>query len=92
MFLGKFKTSENGLVMLFFEDWIANLQQEQSNIIKSAKNINLQAKIQLAEKIETISDIASIKCDTNIKNIRKTRHKEQKKMHLDFVKEGGFNE
>jgi len=22
MFLGKFKTSENGLVMLFFEDWI----------------------------------------------------------------------
>lgn len=73
-------------------DDVANLQQEQSNIIKSAKNINLQAKIQLAEKIETISNIASSKCDTNIKNIRKTRRKEQKKMHLDFVKEGGINE
>lgn len=51
----------------------------------------MPAKIDLAGHIESIARRAKKTEDTRIKDIRKTRQREQRKRHVDVVKEGVGN-
>ena len=70
---------------------VADLQDRQQTIINENKPITLQAKIDLATHIETISS-HSQKGNADIKGIRSNRQKERQKTHIDYVKEGAVNE
>lgn len=63
-----------------------------NEIIKNAASENLQARIDLAKHIQDISGRAGKSEDTKIKNVRTIRRKEQRKRHMDFVKEDAGNE
>lgn len=72
------------------------LNVTEVNIIKNAQKSherslsedNLQAQIDLARHIEAVANTSMRSDDTNIKQIRHTRKKEQSKAHIDFVKGG----
>ena len=91
---------ENGLYIPFelIESLYSNkslaeaqeLQARQKNLIKENRTVTLQAKIDLANSIETISNVAK-QGNGDIKGIRKTRQKERIKTHIDYLKEGGLN-
>lgn len=68
------------------------LKADCNEMIKNASAGNLQAKIDLAMHIQNIASHAVHTEDTKIKNIRRTRQREQRKRHVDFVKEGIGNE
>ena len=68
------------------------LKADCNEMIKNASAGNLQAKIDLAMHIQNIASHAVHTEDTKIKNIRRTRQREQRKRHVDFVKEGIENE
>ena len=68
------------------------LKTDCNEMIKNASAGNLQAKIDLAMHIQNIASHAVHTEDTKIKNIRRTRQREQRKRHVDFVKEGIGNE
>ena len=70
---------------------VKELQNKQQTIINENKPITLQAKIDLATHIETISS-HSQKGNADIKGIRSNRKKERQKTHIDYVKEGAVNE
>lgn len=70
---------------------VKELQNKQQTIINENKPITLQAKIDLATHIETISS-HSQKGNADIKGIRSKRQKERQKTHIDYVKEGAVNE
>lgn len=67
---------------------IETMQKSQKQIVKDAIPKNTQAQIDLANFIEIIALNARKHDDTNIKGIRNTRKKEQKKLHIDYMKEG----
>ena len=62
------------------------IQNSRKQIVKTATAENLQAQIDLAEHIQVIASKGK-KPDTDIKNIRSTRTREQEKMHIDYIKE-----
>lgn len=64
------------------------LKAECGKLIKNAAVENLQAKIDLANHINGIAGASVGTQDTNLKNIRTTRNREQRKRHLDFMKDG----
>lgn len=66
------------------------LQERQKNLINENRVVTLQAKIDLANQLETISNNA-VKSNGNIKGIRKTRQKERIKTRIDYVKDGVIN-
>lgn len=76
------------------ESRFAGLKLEEAESIKvtqkryenSMRSANLQAQIDLAGHIEVIANTATRSRDTNIKQVRHTRKKEQSKAHIDFVK------
>ena len=68
------------------------LKAECNELVKSASASNQQAKIDLARHIQSIAGKTSRIRDTKIKDIRKTRQREQRKCHVDFMKEGAINE
>ena len=70
---------------------VKELQNKQQTIINENKPITLQAKIDLATHIETISS-HSQKGNADIKGIRSNRKKERQKTHIDYVKDGAVNE
>lgn len=70
---------------------VKELQNKQQTIINENKPITLQAKIDLATHIETISS-NSQKGNADIKGIRSNRKKERQKTHIDYVKDGAVNE
>lgn len=70
---------------------VKELQNKQQTIINEYKPVTLQAKIDLATHIETISS-NSQKGNADIKGIRSNRQKERQKTHIDYVKEGAVNE
>ena len=70
---------------------VKELQNKQQSIINENKPITLQAKIDLATHIETISS-HSQKGNADIKGIRSNRKKERQKTHIDYVKDGAVNE
>ena len=66
----------------------AAIKGSQKQHEKSMRSANLQAQIDLAGHIDAIANAAARSGDTNIKQIRHTRKKEQSKTHIDFVKGG----
>ena len=68
-----------------------SLKTECGEMIRDACKENQQAKIDLAGHIESIARRAKKTEDTRIKDIRKTRQREQRKRHVDVVKEGVGN-
>ena len=71
---------------------VQELQDSQRAIMKNAARSNLQAQINLANHIETITDGNGGRTDVHMKNIRSTRKREQTKYHRDYVKEGTSGE
>lgn len=92
---------ENSIYSVFSlaESRFTGLKLEEAEAIKgsqkqhekSMRSANLQAQIDLAGHIEAIANTAARSGDTNIKQIRHTRKKEQSKAHIDFVKGGVKN-
>ena len=70
---------------------VQGLQNKQKNLINENRTVTLQAKIDLANQLEVISNNA-VKGNGDIKGIRKTRQKERAKTHIDYIKEGVINE
>lgn len=68
------------------------LQRECRELVQEALPEHLQAKIDLSEHIRTVAGNADRGKDTKIKDIRVTRHREQRREHKDFLKEGAANE
>ena len=68
------------------------LKSECDELIKSAAVSNQQARIDLARHIQSIAGKSIKSKDTKIKDIRKTRQREQRKRHIDFVKGERINE
>lgn len=89
---------ENGIYTPFSltESRFNGLNVTEVNAIKNAQKSherslsedNLQAQIDLARHIEAVANASVRFDDTNIKQIRHTRKKEQSKAHIDFVKGG----
>lgn len=69
---------------------VQTLQGKQKSLISENRAATLQAKIDLANQLETISNNA-VKSNGDIKGIRKTRQKERIKTHIDYVKDGVIN-
>lgn len=67
---------------------VQEMQKSQKEIVKSVVEENLQAKIALAEHIETIAERKKSDKDITIKEIRNHKKREQRKNHRDYVKEG----
>lgn len=70
---------------------VENMKTVQRNIVKSVAEDNLQAQISLAEHISTIANNATRHKEVNLKDIRKNRQREQRKTHIDCMKEGVVN-
>lgn len=70
---------------------VQDMQSAQRDIIKAAMQDNLQAKIALAEHIETIACSNEHAGNTSTKSIRNTRKREQQKRHKDHLKAGEIN-
>lgn len=65
---------------------IHTIRGKQNEIIKEAREENLQAKIHLAGHIETIAKNSERMCDVNIKGIRNNKRKERNKIHIDYMR------
>lgn len=68
------------------------MQTAQKAIIKDSAQENLQAKIDLADHICTIASAAGSTGKAQIKSIRETRKRAQRKSHVDYTKVGGAND
>ena len=68
------------------------LTQDCKEMIRMESARNLQAKIDLAEHIQSVAGNVVQTKDTKFKDIRKTRQKEQRKTHVDFMKGGAAND
>ena len=66
------------------------LQDKQKSLIKENRAVTLQAKIDLANQLEVISNSA-LNGNGDIKGIRRTRQKERIKTHIDYIKDGVIN-
>ena len=73
-------------------DNAADIKKKQRQIAEIANKYKIQAEIELVDHIEVISQTASSRDDVSLKNIRKTRKKEQNKLRIDHVKEVGIDE
>lgn len=71
---------------------VQTMQDGQKSLVKGAVEANLQARIHLANHIETIINSAASSGNVDIKGIRDTRQKERNKRHIDFMKGGAVNE
>ena len=69
---------------------VQTLQDKQRSLINENRVATLQAKIDLANQLEVISNNA-VKSNGDIKGIRKTRQKERIKTHVDYIKDGVIN-
>lgn len=70
---------------------VVEMQEEKKAIIKSVSAENIQARIELADHIQTIADFSIGRDVAEINSIRNTRKREQGKSHRDYVKEGVMN-
>ena len=69
-------------------DAVFEMNNKKKQIVANETRNNLQSKIDLSEKIETIVDGKSRRKNVGLKNIRATRQREIERTHVDFVKEG----
>lgn len=63
------------------------VKERQKAAVKAATADNIQAKIDLAKHIGTIAAASVNQGGANIKGVRDNRTKEQRKAHIDYVKE-----
>ena len=70
---------------------VEEIKSKQKKVVAGEKERNLQAQIALAEHIQTIANPIMHKDNTNVKQIRKTRKREQEKAHKDYMKGGAIN-
>ncbi len=71
---------------------VQEIQDSRRNMILEAKEENLQARIDLAQHMETIVHGISNGGNVNLKNIRHTRKREQNRKHRDYLKKGDSHE
>lgn len=69
-----------------FED-IEDFESMRKELVKKAMHDNLQGKIDLSTNLETIVTGKTKNTDVNIKDVRKTRSRERRDLHKDFVME-----
>ena len=70
---------------------VSDIRARQQALINADKTAVLQAKIDLANDIEVIAANAT-EGNASIKGIRQNRQREQRRTHIDYVKEGTTNE
>ena len=68
-------------------DDVSDMNQAKRQLVKNEEYQSLQAKIQLAEQIETIVGSKKRSNNVGLKNIRSTRQRERERYHIDFMKE-----
>lgn len=66
---------------------VQTMQTTQKELIKAAKEPNLQAQIELANHIEAIVSSVGGHSDVDIKGIRMNRQRERNRSHVDYVKD-----
>lgn len=71
---------------------VSGMKAEQKKIVRAFAEEHLQAQISLANNISTIVNNVVRPEKVNVKDVRKTREMEQKKAHVDFMKEGTMDE
>lgn len=71
---------------------VQQMKSKQKELCKKEKENMTQAEIDLAEHILVIREQAQSNSNKSTKNIRKTRQREQKKLHKDYMKEVCVNE
>lgn len=62
------------------------MQRGQKELVKAATADNIQAQINLAQSIEIIAASVNNPDKVNVKSIRNTRQREQKKNHIDYIR------
>lgn len=67
---------------------VQSMQTVQKELVRAAKEPNLQAQIELANHIEAIVSSTGSHGDVNIKGIRGSRQRERNRSHVDYVKDG----
>lgn len=67
------------------------LKEKQKTLVKAEETNSTQAQIDLARHIEAIANNVCCQSDVRIKDIRKTRKREQQRNHKDFLKGGVVN-
>ena len=82
----RFEAIESRFKDMTFEQ-IEELRSKQNNLILAEREASLQAEIDLSHHIEAVVQGVVNQDDIQIKKIRSTRKKEQKKFHKDFMKE-----
>ncbi len=68
------------------------IREKQREVIKAIKAEEYQARIDLANHISILSSASFNKGDTNIKGVRENRKREQRRVHIDYIREGVVNE
>ena len=71
---------------------VCEMKAEQKKIVRAAAEENLQAQISLADNISTIANNVVKTQGVIMKNIRRNRELEERKTHIDLMKEGVVNE
>ena len=71
---------------------VEKMKSQNKIIVKTAAADNMQAKIDLAKHISVVADTATNQGNTSIKGIRDNRKREQRKTHIDYIKDGAANE
>lgn len=70
---------------------VESIRQKQNTLQTAEKHAVLQAKIDLANDIAVIAANAT-QGNANIKGIRSNRQREQRRTHIDFIKDGTSDE
>jgi len=71
---------------------VREMKAEQRKIVRAVAEENLQAQISLADNITAIANSVARTKGAIIKDVRKNRELEERKTHIDFMKEGAINE
>ena len=67
---------------------VRQAQESRKRLVRAAQEESLQARIDLADHIETIAGTVKRTGDTKLKNIRGNRSREQLRKHRDYMKGG----
>ncbi len=67
---------------------VETIKDSQKTAVKAATADNMQAKIDLVKHISIVAASAANQGNTSIKGIRDNRKREQRKTHIDYIKDG----
>ena len=71
---------------------VCEMKAAQKKIVRAVAEENLQAQISLADNISTVANNVVRTQGVIMKNIRRNRELEERKTHIDLMKEGVVNE